>query len=76
MDLYSKDDDAETESDESSGDECEEIAGDIIDAVKSGDKAALAAALKQFRHYDDSGSSDEKSDHGGVLIALGKPKKD
>jgi len=79
MDLYSKDEDEAEEMDEGedSHDECEEIAGDIIEAVKSGDKAALAAALKQFRHYEDSesGDDDAKGKHGGVLIALGSPKK-
>lgn len=81
MDLYSKDDDDQDAPEDADGDhdgdtdECEEIAGDIIEAVKSGDKAALAAALKQFRHYEDSESEPEEKHGKGLLIALGSPKK-
>lgn len=81
MDLMQKDDDAEESSPDVGGDECVEIAHDIIDALKSEDAEALSAALKQFIHYEGGGdegedeSSSSPSKGHGLLIALGSPKK-
>lgn len=65
----------DTGDDSGSDDECVQIAGDILDAVKKGDKETLASALKQFIHYENSEPADKSAGNGhGLLIALG-PKK-